>query len=64
MASPVTFTVVLHISRILSTAKTRPIPSTGIWGNKPRTMVNITNPAPGTAAEPMEARVAVTRIES
>lgn len=64
VASPVTFTVVLHMSNIRSTAKIKPIPSIGICGNNPKTMVNITKPAPGTAAEPIEANVAVNKIVS
>ena len=57
-------TLLLHISNIRSTAKIKPIPSIGICGNNPKTMVNITKPAPGTAAEPIEANVAVIKIVS
>ena len=61
VASPVTFTTVLHISRGLSTAKIKAKPISGIpaWE---RTIISITIPAPGTAAEPIEANVAVVTI--
>ena len=60
-ASPVTLTIVLHISNGLSTAIIKASPASGIpaW---PRTITSITIPALGTAAAPIEARVAVTII--
>ena len=57
-ASPVMFTTVLSMSRILSTGKMIAIHA----GFKPtdcNTMIIIINPALGTAAAPMEAKVAV-----
>ena len=57
-ASPVMFTVVLPISKILSIPATIAIPSIG-RPTEDRTIASITIPAPGTPAVPMEARVAV-----
>ena len=61
MASPVTFTTVLNMSKILSTAKINAIPA-GSIPTDDNTITNITIPAPGTAAAPIEARVAVSTI--
>ena len=61
VASPVTLTIVLHISRGLSIAIIRANP----WGSiptAPSTITNIIKPAPGTAAAPIEDSVAVTII--
>lgn len=58
LASPVIFTTVRPISKILSTPATRAIPSTG-RPTEVRTMASMTIPAPGTPAVPMEASVAV-----
>src|SRR5690606_25247029 len=57
-ASPVIFTTVRHISRILSGANINAIPATGtpIASN---TIISITTPAPGTPADPIDAKVAV-----
>ena len=61
VASPVTFTTVLHISKGRSTAKISANPVSGIPACA-STMTNMTIPAPGTVAEPIEAKVAVTII--
>ena len=56
-ASPVTFTEVLNISRILSTARIMPMASSGkpnCWRIKTKVIV----PAEGTAAAPMDATTA------
>ena len=61
LASPVTLTTVRNISNILSTAKIKAIPS----GSIPialNTITNITIPAPGTAAAPIDDKVAVITI--
>ena len=63
VASPVILTIVLHISRGLSTAKINANPASGIpaWDN---TITNTIIPALGTAAVPIEASVAVRIIPS
>ena len=60
-ASPVTFTIVLHISRGLSIAKIKANPASGIPACA-RTITSITIHALGTAAVPIEANVAVRTI--
>ena len=65
VASPVTFTVVLIISKGLSTAKINAKPIGNNSSGKPtdsKTITNITIPALGTAAEPIEANNAVNTI--
>ena len=57
--SPVIFTTVLPISKILSTPRTNAIPSTGS-PTACNTIAIITTPAPGTPAVPIYATVAVT----
>ena len=61
VASPVTFTIVLHMSSGLSIAiiNAKPCGSIQI---APNTITNIISPAPGTAAAPIEERVAVKTI--
>ncbi len=61
--SPVTFTVVLHISRKRSTPKMIPIPSVGI-PNPARIVVKITIPIPGVLGVPIEAPTVVKRIKT
>ena len=61
VASLVTFTTVLHMSKGLSMANIKAKPASGIPAC-PKTITNITIPALGTAAEPIEANVAVTII--
>src|SRR5690606_40337810 len=61
VASPVTLTTVLNISRILSGAMIRAIPAAGTPIDS-KTMINMIKPAPGTPAEPMEANVAVSTM--
>ena len=56
-ASPETFTEVLIMSRILSTAKIKPIASNGS-PKELKMRANVTVPADGTAAAPMEATIA------
>src|SRR5690606_30198777 len=63
VASPVTLTTVLNISRILSGAMIRAIPAAGTPIDS-KTMINMIKPAPGTPAEPMEANVAVRSMMS
>ena len=61
VASPVTFTIVRHMSRGLSTANISARPASGIpaW---PKTIINIIIQALATAAAPIDARDAVTTI--
>ena len=62
-ASPVTFTTVRIMSRILSTPRIKAIPALGtLTASKMITSMMI--PAPGTAAVPMEASTAVKIIVS
>ena len=61
VASPVTLTTVLNISKILSTAKIKAIPS-GSIPIELNTMTNITIPAPGAAAAPIDAKGAVAFV--
>ena len=56
-----TLTTVLSISKIRSTANINAIPS-GSIPTELKTITSITIPAPGTAAAPIEARVAVKTI--
>ena len=63
VASPVTLRTVLHISRILSTGKIILIQA-GFNPTESYTIINIIKPALGTAAEPIEAIVAVKTITS
>ena len=60
-ASPVTFTIVRHISKGRSIAKIKAKPASGIPACA-KTITNITIPALGTAAVPIEAKVAVKTI--
>lgn len=67
VASPVTFTTVRHISSGRSTAKIRAKLMAILSEGKPldsKTITNITIPAPGTAAEPIDASNAVKIIVS
>ncbi len=59
--SPHTFTAVLHMSSILSTATSIPSPSSGS-PTALRTIIIVKSPALGIAAAPMEANVAVSMI--
>lgn len=52
--SPVTLTVVLHMSKKRSTPKIIPIPSVGI-PNPERIVAKITIPIPGVLGVPIEA---------
>ena len=63
VASPVTLTTVRSMSKILSTPNIRARPSAGTL-IAPNTITNITIPAPGTAAAPIDANVAVKTIVS
>ena len=63
VASPVTLTTVRHISNILSIGKIIAIQA-GFKPTDPNTIINITKPALGTAADPIEASVAVRIIVS
>ena len=56
-ASPHTFTDVLIISKILSTANINPIASKG-KPTDPKIKANVTVPAEGTAAVPIEVTIA------
>ena len=60
--SHVTFTTVRHISRILSTPMMRAAPGTSSGFICSNTTNSITIPAQGTAADPIEASVAVATI--
>ena len=65
VASPVTFTTVLHISKGLSTANIKANPIGNNYGGNPiasSTITNITIPALGTAALPIDANNAVPTI--
>ena len=65
VASPVTLITVLHISKGLSTANINANPMANLSAGKPtasNTITNITIPAPGTAAEPIDANNAVIII--
>ena len=59
--SPVTFTEVLIISKILSTAKINPIASSGS-PNELKISAKVIVPADGTAAAPIEATIASNTI--
>src|SRR5690606_38292419 len=61
VASPVTFTTVLNISRILSGAMIKAIPVAGTPIDS-NTIINMIRPAPGTPADPIDAKVAVNTI--
>src|SRR5690554_3290004 len=61
VTSLVTLTMVLNISKILSTGKIMAIQA-GFRPTASNTIMSITNPALGTAAEPIEDKVAVTTI--
>ena len=63
VASPVTFTTVLHISRGRSTGKMIAIQA-GFSPTDCRTIISMTSPALGTAADPIDAKVAVKTIIS
>ena len=65
VASPVTFTVVLHMSKGLSTAKIKAKPIGSNSSGKPidsNTITYITIPALGTAALPIDANKAVATM--
>ena len=62
-ASPVTFTTVRHISRIRSTGKMIAIQA-GFNPTLSRIKISMINPAPGTAADPIDASVAIETIVS
>src|SRR5690606_9728283 len=65
VASPVTFITVLNMSKGLSTAKMRDKPIVILEMGNPkdsRTITSMIKPAPGTAADPIEANVAVNMI--
>ena len=57
-ASPVTFTTVRIISRILSTPRIKALPSLGTLPAS-QMLTSMMMPAPGTAAVPIEASTAV-----
>src|SRR5690554_7069998 len=56
VASPVTFTTVLNMSKILSTGKMMAIQA-GFKPTESNTIISITKPALGTAADPIDAKV-------